>query len=131
MEEYWKAAAIVILTVILGLAIEKKEKDISVILSMTACAVLAAAALKFCRPIIDFLWQLQDYISDMTEGIRILFKVVGITLVSEITGNICSDSGNGALGNVFKLVGSAVILYISLPMFQIFMEMIQDLLGEL
>ena len=40
MENYWKACAIMILTVVLGAARGKTEKDLSVVLTLAACCII-------------------------------------------------------------------------------------------
>ena len=61
----------------------------------------------------------------------ILLKAVGIGLVSEIAGLVCTDAGNGSLGKTLQLLGSAVILYLSLPIFTAMLELIREILREL
>lgn len=61
----------------------------------------------------------------------ILLKAVGIGLVSEIAGLVCTDAGNGSLGKALQMLGSAVILYLSLPIFTAILELIREILREL
>ena len=61
----------------------------------------------------------------------ILLKAVGIGLVSEIAGLVCNDAGNGSLGKTLQMLGSAVILYLSLPIFTAMLELIREILREL
>lgn len=61
----------------------------------------------------------------------ILLKAVGIGLVSEIAGLVCTDAGNGSLGKTLQMLGSAVILYLSLPIFTAMLELIREILREL
>ncbi|MBQ8359946.1 MAG: hypothetical protein IJX37_08625, partial [Oscillospiraceae bacterium] len=98
MTEFWKVTAAILLTVILGLAIGKTEKDISVLLTMAVCCMASIIAVSYMEPVFDLLWEL-DAIGNMQEGmLGILLKAVGIALVAELAGMICSDAGNGSLG---------------------------------
>ena len=55
MVALWKAAAIVVLTVILSAAIGKKEKDISIVLTVTACCGIACLAMQSLSEVIAFI----------------------------------------------------------------------------
>ena len=61
--------------------------------------------------------------------VKILLKAVGEGLVSEVGALLCTDSGNGSLGKLLQLLGSAVVLWLSLPLFTMLLELIQELLG--
>ena len=61
----------------------------------------------------------------------ILLKAVGIGLISEIAAVVCSDSGNAGLGKMIQLIGSVVILWLSIPVFQALLDLVQTILGEL
>ena len=44
---------------------------------------------------------------------------------------ICTDAGNASLTKAIQLLGGAVILYLSVPMFSALMDLIQKIVGEL
>lgn len=127
---YWQGAAVVLLTVVLGLALGNQRKETGVLLSIAACCLVATAAMHYLKPVIEFVQQLQDLGQLDNEMLEILLKVVGIGMIGEIAALICSDSGNGALGKTLHLLTSAVILWLSLPLLTGLLELIQDILGE-
>ena len=131
METFWKAAAIVLITVILGLAVGKQEKDIAALLTMTGCCLLGIFAVSYLEPVLDLLRELESVGQLQSGMLGILLKAVGIALTAEIAGMICADAGNGSLGKTLQLLGSAVILYLSIPIFQAFLTLIREILGEL
>lgn len=131
MDEFWKATAAILLTVILILAVGKQEKDISVLLGMAVCCLAGVIAISYLEPVVDLLRELGQLgeVSDSTLGI--LMKAVGIALVSEIAGMLCSDSGSASLGKMLQMLGSAAILYLSIPIFRGLLTLIQEILGEI
>lgn len=131
MEAFWKATAAALLAVILILAVGKREKDIGVVLSMAVCCLVGIAALSYLQPVLTFFDELGT-VGQLQEGtLGILIKAVGIALVSEIAGLMCSDAGNGSLGKLLQMLGSAAILYLSIPVFQGMLSLIREILGEL
>lgn len=131
MDTFWKAAAAVLLAVVLVPAVAKTEKDISVLLTMAVCCLVAAAALSYLEPVLDLLWELKALGDLSGEMLGILMKAVGIGLVAEIAGMICADAGNGSLGKTLQILASAAILYLSIPLFQAFLTLVQEILGQL
>ena len=130
MGYFWKATAAVLMAVILSLALEKQGKDFSVILTLAVCGMAASAAFLYLEPVLDFLWELEAMADLREDMLGILLKAVGIGLVAELASVICTDGGNASLGKQMQLLGSAVILYISLPVFRSLLQLIQRILGE-
>ena len=60
MERYLQVTAGVLLTVVLGIALGKGSKDITLVLSMVVCCMVLTAAFAYLEPVIDFLKELQN-----------------------------------------------------------------------
>ena len=120
----------VLLAVVLGLSLGK-QKDIGVLLTMAVCCMVAMIAISYLEPVLDFLRELETLGDLQGDMLGILLKAVGIGLVSEIAGLVCTDAGNGSLGKTLQMLGSAVILYLSLPIFTAMLELIREILREL
>ncbi len=119
-----------LLTVILGLALGKQEKDIAVLLVMAACCMVCVITVSYLEPVLDLLRELES-LGEMQGGmLGILLKAVGIALVSEIAGMICSDAGNGSLAKTLQMLSSAAILYLSIPIVQALLTLIREIRGE-
>lgn len=131
MDTFWKAVAGALLAVILGLAMGKQEKDVSALLNIAVCCMVAVIAVNFLEPVFDLLRELES-VGDLQDGmLGILLKAAGIALVAELAGMICNDAGNGSLGKALQMLGSAVVLYLSIPVFNALLTLIRDILGEL
>ena len=131
MEAYWKAAAIVILTIILGITLEKSQKDIAVALIITACCAVIMVALRYISEVINFLWELTEATDSLNPFLNTLLKITGVALMTEITGFISSDAGNSSLAKAMQFLGTSVILCLSIPIFEAFFSMIQEILRNL
>lgn len=131
MTLYLQASAAVLLAVILILTLGSRGKEMGTLLAIAVCAMAAVAALRYLEPVKDFLTQLEKLGGMNSSMISILLKAVGIGMVSEIAALICNDSGNSSLGKTLQILGSAVILWLSIPLFTMLMELLQRILGEL
>lgn len=131
MDMFWKAVAVILLTNILSIAIGKTEKDISVILTALACCIIAILAMHYLSDVLAFLWTLGNTSEQKNPFIGTLLKISGIAWVSELTGLISADAGNSSLGKAMQILGNAVILFLSLPLFETLLTTLQEILGIL
>ena len=131
MELFLQATAAVILAVILGLSLGKQGKDLGILLTVAVCVMVFTVAISFLKPVVDLLESLNETAKLQGEMLQILLKAVGIGLVAEISSLVCSDAGNGSLGKALQLLASAVILWLSIPVFTSLMTLIRQIMGEL
>lgn len=131
MDRFIQASALVLIAVVLALTLGKQGKDISMLLVMAACVMVMVIGMEYLEPVMDFLMQLEALGNLDSDMLSILFKVAGIGILSEVAGMICKDSGNASLGKVLQIAGTAVILWLSIPIFQVLLELIQNILEEI
>lgn len=131
METLWKATGLILISVILGLSIEKTEKDFAVLLSMVVCVCVSGLILTYMKPIIFFLEELSNLGNIQNSSIKVLIKSVGMALLSELSSWICLDAGNHSMGKIIRMLGTITILYISLPVYQNLLTLIREILGTL
>ena len=131
MELFWKTTAAVLISVILLPAIEKQEKDLSVLLNMAVSCMCIMVVFLFLEPVLDFIRELELSGNFPRDMLDILLKAVGIGLTAELASLICADAGCGSLGKSIQMLGNCVILYISIPVFQNLLRLMEEILGEL
>ena len=131
MELFWKAIAVSLLTAILGVVMGKQSKDISLLLSIAGCVLIAGLTAVYLSPVVGFMKELESLGNLRGDMLGILLKAVGIGLISEIASVVSGDSGNAGLGKMIQLIGSVVILWLSIPVFRVLMDLVQTILGEL
>lgn len=131
MEIFWKAAAVMILTVILSAALGKMEKNFSAVLTVLACCVIMTTAVHYLRSVLDFLWQLERLSEYQNSFPGTLLQLSAVSLMTEITSMIGADTGNQTLGKAMQILGNAVILCLSLPLLESFLSIVQEIMGYL
>lgn len=131
MTYFWKTLGLILIALILWLALDKREKDMASLLTLAACCAVGVAAAVYLEPVMDFLHHLDELGALNADTLKILFKAVGISFVCEITGMVCADAGNSSMAGMIRFLSNAAILYVSLPVLQTLMNLIQDILGVL
>ncbi len=118
-----------LLGVVLSLALSKQSGETSLLLTVAVCCMVTAMALHYLKPMLDLIRQLET-IGQLNDGmLEILLKAAGIGIVTEIAAMICSDVGKGAMGKSLQLLGTATILWLSLPLLTQLLELLQEILG--
>ena len=131
MDILLKACAAVIVSLVLLLILEQRDKHVALLLCVAICCMLIIVWADFLQPIVLFFRQIQRTAALDSSVLSILLKSVGITLICEITSLICIESGYGSLGKVLQFMGMAMVLYVSLPLFHSLLDCISQMLGGL
>ena len=128
MSIFIKATGGVLIAAILYLVLSKQEKELSLLLTIAVCSMVAFAASEYLQPVIDFMIRLQSLGKLDPELLQTVLRSVGIAMLSEITSLICIDAGNASMGKVLQFLGCAVILGISVPIFSSLISLIEEIL---
>ena len=131
MTGFFQTIAGILVAVILGLAVSKQGRDITLLLGICACCMVLWVAIGYLEPVIVLVSRLHR-LSDMDGSLlSVVIKAVGISLVAEIAALICGDSGNAALGKAVQILASAAVLWLSVPLINSLMDLLQKIVGEL
>lgn len=129
MDTFEKTVAGILVGLVLWICLQRQEKDVALVLSVSVCAMGIAAALKFTAPVFSLLRQLQQMGQMQEDVFSILLKTAGVGLVTELAGMICSDAGNSAMEKTIRILGSVSILVMAIPLFESLLKLIQEILG--
>ena len=117
-----------LIAVILGLMLRQQGKDIALLLSTAVCCMVIAVGINYLTPVVTFVQELHASTGTDPEYLRILLKSVGIGLVAEIAGLICTDAGNAALAKTIQILATAVILWLTLPLMQALLDLVRKIM---
>ena len=128
MDIFLKLAAGTLVSLILYLILLKQGKDISGLLTTAVCCILAVGAMEYITPVIVFIDRLQEISGLDSTILQIILRTVGISILAEITSVICQDAGNAALGKSLQILAGAVVLWLSIPLFNQLLDLVEELL---
>ena len=126
-----QTAASAMIGIILILSIRGKNGEIALLLSIACCCIALFGVVQILTPVRDFIEALMITSQIDTDLIKNLMKILGIGLIGEITSSVCADSGNTAIGKTVQLAATAMILYLSLPLFTALLELVERIMGNL
>lgn len=129
MSVFWKTAAGILTAIILWINLNQSNKDTSVLMTLAVCAMAMMAAASFLQPVLSFVDKIQD-IGKLDEGlVSTVLKVVGVGIITEIAALICKDAGNESMGKALQFVSAGVVLWISIPVFEKLLALLDKILG--
>ena len=131
MRLFFDVIAGVLIAVILCLYLGKENKGITTLLSLAVCAMIIMISLSFLQPVIEFIHRLQDLANLDNTLLKIILKVVGIGLLTEFSVVICKDAGNESMAKALQILSTVLIIWTSIPVFEILISLLDDILGTI
>lgn len=129
MNIFWKIAGIILTALILWLSLSKNNKDFAVLLTIAVCAMALLLVTAYLQPVLEFIRRIQT-IGNLDKGLfSVVLKVVGIGMVTELSAMICKDAGNESLAKTIQLVSAATVLWLSIPVFEKLLSLLDRILG--
>ena len=130
MDTVFRCSGAAMVAVVLILTLRRQSGEMALILSVLTCCILLLTGLRLLQPVLDFLRRLQQIGNLDFQMTAILLKSVALALLGEITALVCKDSGNEALGKAMGIVCTAAVLYLSLPILDALLTMLEGVLNE-
>ncbi len=121
-------AALCIVTAIIAKTIQPTNQDIAIVITIAGVAVVAFSII---GTISDVLYEVQHLagISDVSGSyITVVFRVLGICYVCEISSSCCRDCGESALASMIDIAGKIAVSVICLPLIKSFIEAVESIL---
>lgn len=97
-------------------------------LQWTGILVLSGASLVLWQPVLGWLGELCAA-HGLDKTAQLLFKGLGVGVLTQLCADICRQSGEGHLANGVEMAGRAEILLLCLPMLRDLVGMAEQLLG--
>lgn len=130
MDVFWKTVGAALVSTILILALERQNRDYSILVTVAASAMVTIAAARLLEPVISFLGELESLGNLSSDLLLTLIKVFGIGMTGEIAASVCNDAGNSSLGKGLRFLSNAAILYLSIPVFSSLTDLFFQILGD-
>ncbi|HIW85340.1 MAG TPA: stage III sporulation AC/AD family protein [Candidatus Eubacterium faecipullorum] len=122
-----RIAGISLAALILGMFLRRHNKTVSLLLIMFACAAVFFESISSLSEIVDSLNELASGMGEISSYLKIMFKVLGIALITQIISDICRDSGESALAGQTEVAAKILIVTLILPLLQAVVEVITGL----
>lgn len=112
---------------IFGLFLRQHNKTVSLILIIFACIAVFLESVSYLTDIIDTLSGMVSGLEETSAYLKIMFKVLGIALITQIISDLCRDCGESALAGQTEVAAKIFIVALILPLLQAVVKAITGL----
>lgn len=120
-------AVVAICAVLLAALLKKVNAEQGILVGLLAVVLILLFVLEKCAPLVAQLTNIMQ--SDLMDSgyINILLKSVGVTVIGQLTSNMCKDCGESALSYAVEFASKVAVLILAMPI----LTDIISLLGEI
>ncbi len=126
MEILIKAAAIGIVTSVIGLVIKKNSPEMALILTVTAGIIIVGLAVGMFSGLKRFIEELADTAGISQAIILPVIKTIGIAITGRIASDICRDAGYSSSASAIELIAAVSAIYVSMPLMKMVIQMLES-----
>lgn len=128
MELIVRIGAAAVLGAVVCLLLRRSNPELAIPAASVVCAFALFTAADALRPVIRTLEQARS-LSGLGEAYFLpVLKCVAIGLLTRAAADLCRDAGQGAMAGAVELGGTAAALYVSLPLLQTLLTLLEQLL---
>ena len=118
-----------LVTAVIAVMLKQKNGEIALMLSISCGVIILISVLSDVMEIIHTVNSIVA-VSDMNiEYIKILLKVIGISLITEFAVSVCRESGQQGIASNVLLSGKIMITVVSLPLYSEILDTVLSITG--
>lgn len=123
-----KVFIVAVLTSICALSLKKGNEHISVLLLIAGGVIIASFCIGMILNALGEIENIFSYTGMDGAYFKILFKCLGICVITQFASDVCNDASHTALAGQIILAGKICIVALSIPVFSAVLEMIKGLI---
>lgn len=127
--EMMAVAGLTVVVAVLAVILRHQRPEQALVLVLMTGIVIVVALLEKIRPLLNELSSMLSQSGLSSEYTKILFKGLGVCLITQFASDTCKDAGEAALSAKAELAGRIVILALGLPLFQKIASVAMGLIG--
>ncbi|MBS5634283.1 MAG: stage III sporulation protein AC/AD protein family [Clostridiales bacterium] len=112
------AAAAGLVGTVLALILGQYRPEFRMLVTAAVTLLLMVMVLEQLSPVLEQLRSTMELTGLTGDYAAILFKAVGICLLTQLAGDVCRDSGESSIASKIELAGRAAILLTAMPLIQ-------------
>lgn len=112
------AAAAGLVGTVLALILGQYRPEFRMLVTAAVTLLLMAMVLEQLSPVLEQFRSTMELTGLTGDYAAILFKAVGICLLTQLAGDVCRDSGESSIASKIELAGRAAILLTAMPLIQ-------------
>lgn len=124
----WGIVGAAVVAALLSLALKGAWPVASTALTLAAGLMLLAVAVTAALPIFERVTSLLENGIVDSQYAYILFKALGIALLTQTAADVCRDAGESGLAGKVELCGQVLLLVCGLPLFEYTLTLLEQVI---
>lgn len=123
-----KVVGIVLTALIINIVLKNYSKEFTFLINIVCTIIIFTLISKDLKGIVDRLTSISNEISVLLPYIKIMLKILGISMIAQLFSDLCRDNGENTLANQTELSAKIIILVTALPLFTTIMDIMIGML---
>lgn len=123
-----KVVGIVLTALIINIVLKNYSKEFTFLINIVYTIIIFTLISKDLKGIVDRLTSISNEISVLLPYIKIMLKILGISMIAQLLSDLCRDNGENTLANQTELSAKIIILVTALPLFTTIMDIMIGML---
>lgn len=109
--------------------VKKYNPEYSIAVELAGAGLVIIAAMPQLREVVDFFYSSSDDIQIDRDYISVIIKSVGISFITQLSADICRDSGQNAVASKIEFAGKLMLAFIAVPVAKALLETALKMIG--
>lgn len=123
-----KVVGIVLTALIINIVLKNYSKEFTFLINIVCTIIIFTLISKDLKGIVYRLTSISNEISVLLPYIKIMLKILGISMIAQLLSDLCRDNGENTLANQTELSAKIIILVTALPLFTTIMDIMIGML---
>ena len=128
VENCYSVAVFCICSALLAVMLRQYNRENAMLAALAACVGVLFGAMTLAAPVLEEIADIFGQAGISDSYISLIFKAAAICFITQITADICRDSGESAIASAAELWGRGAVTFLSLPLVRVLLELINEML---
>jgi stage III sporulation protein AD len=101
-----------------SIILKEYNRQFSIVLSIAGAALLFLSAVSELKSVVETVMSFSEVSSSALGYSKLMLKILGITLITQIVCDICRDNGENALASMTATIAKIIVVSLVLPLFE-------------
>ncbi|MDE6834675.1 MAG: hypothetical protein K2J39_10600 [Ruminococcus sp.] len=130
VENCFSVAIFCICSAIMAVLLKQHCQEQAMMTALVACIAVMGGLILFVEPLITDISEVFSQAGISESYISLIFKASAICFITQITCEICRDSGENAIASVAEMWGRGAVTFMSMPILKALIEKINEIIGS-
>ncbi len=128
VENCFSVAVFCVCSAIFAVLLRQHCHEQSLMIALAACVAVVGGLMLFIAPLVSEVHEIFSQAGISDSYISLVFKAAAVCFITQITCEICRDSGENAIASAAEMWGRGAITFMSLPVLKALLERINEII---